>query len=72
MAYYGQNSGSRKDIHYTDVIREACQLVDDSVNFADYDADGDGKVDLLYIIYADTPRALSKTPQTAFGRSREP
>lgn len=52
MAYYGQNSGSRKDIHYTDMIREACQLVDDSVNFADYDADGDGKVDLLYIIYA--------------------
>lgn len=52
MSYYGQNSGSRKDIHYTEMIQEACQQVSGDVNFADYDADGDGKVDLVYIIYA--------------------
>ena len=33
-------------------ITDACTAADADVNFADYDADGDGFVDLVYIIYA--------------------
>lgn len=35
-----------------DLVREAIDLADGDVNFADYDNDGDGKVDALGIIYA--------------------
>ncbi len=52
-AYYGRNgSGNNNDLHYTEMIKEACQLVDGQMNFADYDSDNDGCVDLVYIIYA--------------------
>ena len=34
------------------MVTEACAMVDDEVDFADYDSDGDGKVDLVYIFYA--------------------
>lgn len=50
-AYYG-NNGSGSDIHYQQLIKEAVELVDPSVNFKDYDSDSDGNVDLVYIIYA--------------------
>ena len=34
------------------LLADACTVVDDTVNFADYDANNDGFVDLVYIIYA--------------------
>ena len=34
------------------MIMEACQAVDDQVNFADYDWDGDGEADQVVVIYA--------------------
>lgn len=53
MAYYGKNNT------YTDfdsapwtMVKEACQLVDDSVDFSLYDNDKDGYVDFVYVIYA--------------------
>lgn len=52
-AYYGNNEGSADgDTNFPQMIKEACQQVDDKVNFADYDSDGDGYVDLVYVIYA--------------------
>ena len=51
-AYYGKNSGSITDVHVSDMVREACAAVNNEVNFADYDSDHDGLVDLVYIIYA--------------------
>lgn len=50
-AYYGRNSGG-DDAHFIDMMTEACQLIDSKVNFADYDSDNDGYVDLIYFIYA--------------------
>ena len=52
-SYYGANS----EIYGTDkrayeMILEACQLVDDKVNFKDYDWDGNGEVDQVFVIYA--------------------
>lgn len=53
-SYYGANSAknSNSDLHVGQMISEACKLADDEVNFSDYDWDGDGEVDQVYIIYA--------------------
>lgn len=59
LAYYGSDEGGR-DRHYTEMITEACTLIDDSVNFADYDQDGDGLVDLVYIIYPGYSQSLAQ------------
>lgn len=52
--YYGQNSGSSDmSSRYTELLKEACQAADnDGTDFSKYDSNGDGYVDLLYVIYA--------------------
>ena len=53
-AYYGSNGNGKEggDTYFTKMIAEACKQVSDKVNFADYDQNNDGYVDLVYIIYA--------------------
>lgn len=51
-AYYGQNNSDGDDIYPQEMVVEACNLIDDQVDFADYDWDGNGTVDQVYIIYA--------------------
>lgn len=34
------------------MIEEACRLLDDQINFADYDANNDGLVDFVYVFHA--------------------
>ena len=48
QAIYGKGRYDRMDL----LLPDACAAVDDSVNFADYDANNDGMVDLVYVIYA--------------------
>lgn len=51
LEYYGEDRGSSKD--RTDLlIPDVCKAADSMVDFSQYDADDDGYVDLLYIIYA--------------------
>lgn len=52
--YYGSNGTSLDggDLRAGEMIVEACQLVDNLVNFADYDWDGDGETDQVFVIYA--------------------
>lgn len=52
--YYGSNGISLDggDIKAGEMIVEACKLVDNQVDFANYDWDGDGEVDQVYVIYA--------------------
>lgn len=52
--YYGSNgtSSDRNDLRADEMIVEACQLADGQVNYANYDWDGDGEADQVYIIYA--------------------
>ena len=47
QTYYG----ARND-NITDLMTDACNAVDNEVDFSQYDANGDGMVDLVYIIYA--------------------
>lgn len=59
-AYYGKNGGDPgSDTNFPQMIKEACQQVDGKVNFADYDSDGDGYVDLVYVIYAGYSESIS-------------
>ena len=51
-AYYGGNIGRTTDANFDEMIAEACKKVSDKVNFANYDQNNDGYVDLVYIIYA--------------------
>lgn len=51
--YYGKNSEVYGgDINVREMVIEACEQADEEVNFADYDWDGDGIVEEVYIIYA--------------------
>lgn len=54
-SYYGRNvivGGSSTDEHSGEMIAEACKMVQNEVNFADYDWDGDGYVDQVFVLYA--------------------
>lgn len=52
MAYYGGNDSNGDDLRPATMVIEACRAVDGQVNFADYDWDGDGTVDQVFVIYA--------------------
>ena len=52
--YYGRNIdlSSGADANPREMVIEACCYADDYVNFKDYDWDGDGEVDQVFIVYA--------------------
>lgn len=51
-SYYGENDSQGNDKNPEQMVKEACQLVDDSVDFTLYDNNNDGLVDFVYIMYA--------------------
>ena len=51
-SYYGKNNNDGTDKYPCTMVAEACKLVNSQVNFADYDWDGDGEVDQVYLVYA--------------------
>lgn len=66
MAYYGENSGYYEDdVRPGQMVAEACKAVDSQVNFSDYDWDGDGYVDQVYVVYAGYGEAAVDAPANA-------
>lgn len=51
-SYYGQNDDDGYDKRPKEMVREACQVVDGSVDFSKYDWDGDGEVEEVFVVYA--------------------
>ena len=51
-AYYGGNNSSGDDLRPGAMVKEAIQLANNDVNFANYDWDGDGTVEQVYVVYA--------------------
>lgn len=51
-SYYGENDYYGNDTHAAEMVMEACRMADEVVNFADYDWDGDGEVEQVYVVYA--------------------
>lgn len=64
MKYYGAKSGSDNDSRPGTMVAEACNLVKDEVNFADYDWDGDGWVDQVFVVYAGYGEAQGGSSDT--------
>ena len=50
MKYYGENDQYGNDKNARRMVEEACKKAD--VDFSQYDNDGDGYVDIVYVIYA--------------------
>ena len=66
MAYYGANYDGGNDIRPHEMVAEACQLASQQglVDMSDYDRDGDGWVDLVYVIYAGYPESSGAPSET--------
>ena len=52
--FYGQNIGQNEDAYAQEMVAEACLQADTlyNVDFTQYDNDGDGVVDFVYVFYA--------------------
>lgn len=50
LKYYGGGYSSSENMN--DLFKDACTAIDDTVDFSGYDANNDGNIDLVYIIYA--------------------
>ena len=63
MAYYGANVDGNHSPNASELITEAINAADDDgVDFSQYDNDGDGSVDGIYVIYAGYGEATSGNP----------
>lgn len=60
QAVYGAGRNDRPDL----LLEDACSAVDNIVDFSQYDANGDGLVDLVYIIYAGHSANISGNKET--------
>ncbi|MBJ2184251.1 MAG: M6 family metalloprotease domain-containing protein [Muribaculaceae bacterium] len=56
-SYYGGNDAYGDDKAAEDMIIHAVQLLNDDVDFSQYDTDGDGYVDNVFVFYAGTGEA---------------
>ena len=68
LYYYGQNSSNPSDeitddINVCDMVTEACNAAKGKVNFADYDWDNDGEVDMVLILYAGQGEHYQGNPE---------
>ena len=61
--YYGKNVKG-EDIYAPEMIVECCQIVDSLVDFNDYDWDGDGVVEEVFVLYAGFGEATGGSSTT--------
>ena len=68
-SYYGANDYFGNDKHPEEMVVEACKALDSQINFKDYDRDGDGQVDNVYVIYAGQGEASYGESETVWPHS---
>jgi len=65
LSYYGSNDSNGNDKYPATMVSEAIKLADaKGVNFKDYDWDGDGYVDQVFVIYAGYGEAAGAASNT--------
>lgn len=69
MAYYGHNDYLGNDENAHLMVVDACEILDDEVDFTQYDRDEDGLVDNIYIFYAGFGEADSRQANTVWPHS---
>lgn len=50
--YYGENDANGDDMRAHELVIEVCRKLDNEIDFTEYDLDGDGMVDNIYLFYA--------------------
>ncbi|NPD91278.1 M6 family metalloprotease domain-containing protein [Xylanibacter muris] len=69
MSYYGGNNWTGDDQNPEKMAIEACQQLDATVNFAEYDRDNDGYIDNVFIFYAGRGEASGGSANTVWPHS---
>lgn len=69
QAYYGGNDWWGNDQNPGAMVKEACDQLDDIVDFNDYDRDNDGVVDNVFIFYAGMGEASGGSASTVWPHS---
>lgn len=59
LAYYGSDNGNQNDVRVGEMIKEACEGANAYVDYNDYDWDGDGEVDQVFVLYAGYGQATA-------------
>lgn len=62
LAYYGRNGEQDHDFNFYEAVIQACRESNDVVDFAQYDNDGDGKVDAVILLCAGESEADGESP----------
>ena len=70
-SYYGANNSSGNDKNTASMIKEACQKAYDLglTDFTDYDNDGDGTVDFVYVVYAGCDEAQTGISEAIWAKA---
>ena len=69
-SYYGANpSGGGVDQNAREMIREACSKLNSEIDYTQYDRDGDGNIDNVFVFYAGTGEATSGDPDDIWPHS---
>lgn len=69
--YYGYDSSYQKDEKVYEMIKEACDGIQDQVNLKDYDWDGDGEADQVFFLYAGLGQASGGSASTIWPHESE-
>ena len=69
QSYYGGNDWYGNDEHPADMVKEACDQLDDEVDFSQYDRNNDGIVDNIYVFYAGQGEASGGSGDTVWPHS---
>ena len=59
LATYGKSTNNGKGERMDLLFKDACQLLDEDIDFSQYDANDDGQVDLVIILYAGYSESMS-------------
>lgn len=69
MKYYGGNDMYGNDSNPEQMVIEACQQLDDIVDFSEYDRDNDGFIDNVFVFYAGRGEASGGMSSTVWPHS---
>lgn len=69
--YYGNDGAYQKDEKVYEMIKEACDGIQDKVNLKDYDWDDDGEADQVFFLYAGLGQASGGSAGTVWPHESE-
>ena len=68
-SYYGNSDGNGYGEKYQELIADACKMMDDSLDFTQYDSNNDGYIDLVYVVYAGYGQNMGAPNETLWPKS---